>query len=153
MVKVLTYFGMTLAAFAFWQSMDKVHVWIALHQDEKVSFLFLSLPLSLSLSIRAHTEIWHLLATFPVSISSILSNGKPNSNPRLSNLYDYPQEWSYYLGYKKWVFCFDSHTEEPSASIWIAFSLMLILMMTERHGVLVFVQWASCSSLSANFSY
>ncbi|CAL9239794.1 unnamed protein product [Arabidopsis halleri] len=35
MVKVLTYFGMTLAAFAFWQSMDKVHVWIALHQDEK----------------------------------------------------------------------------------------------------------------------
>ncbi|CAH2065989.1 unnamed protein product, partial [Thlaspi arvense] len=32
---VLTYFGMTLAAFAFWQSMDKVHVWIALHQDEK----------------------------------------------------------------------------------------------------------------------
>ncbi|KAL0664157.1 hypothetical protein Bca4012_100995 [Brassica carinata] len=39
MVKVLTYFGMTLAAFAFWQSMDKVHVWIALHQDEKVLFL------------------------------------------------------------------------------------------------------------------
>ena len=37
MVKVGTYFAMTLGAFVFWQSMDKVHVWIALHQDEKVS--------------------------------------------------------------------------------------------------------------------
>jgi hypothetical protein len=36
MVKVATYFGMSLAAFVFWQSMDKVHVWIALRQDEKV---------------------------------------------------------------------------------------------------------------------
>ncbi|CAM8876384.1 unnamed protein product [Rhodiola kirilowii] len=35
MVKVATYFGMTFGAFLFWQSMDKVHVWIALHQDEK----------------------------------------------------------------------------------------------------------------------
>ncbi|OIW18104.1 hypothetical protein TanjilG_19370 [Lupinus angustifolius] len=35
MVKVSTYFAMTLGAFVFWQSMDKVHVWIALHQDEK----------------------------------------------------------------------------------------------------------------------
>ncbi|RXH77750.1 hypothetical protein DVH24_039721 [Malus domestica] len=35
MVKVATYFAMTLGAFVFWQSMDKVHVWIALHQDEK----------------------------------------------------------------------------------------------------------------------
>ncbi|XP_057508234.1 uncharacterized protein LOC130791135 [Actinidia eriantha] len=35
MVKVGTYFAMTLGAFVFWQSMDKVHVWIALHQDEK----------------------------------------------------------------------------------------------------------------------
>ncbi|ESR51438.1 hypothetical protein CICLE_v10033289mg [Citrus x clementina] len=35
MVKVSTYFGMSLAAFVFWQSMDKLHVWIALHQDEK----------------------------------------------------------------------------------------------------------------------
>ncbi|KAH7570400.1 hypothetical protein ACOSP7_018516 [Xanthoceras sorbifolium] len=35
MVKVATYFAMTLGAFIFWQSMDKVHVWIALHQDEK----------------------------------------------------------------------------------------------------------------------
>lgn len=26
---------MSLAAFVFWQSMDKLHVWIALHQDEK----------------------------------------------------------------------------------------------------------------------
>ncbi|CAI9093064.1 OLC1v1028470C1 [Oldenlandia corymbosa var. corymbosa] len=26
---------MALGAFAFWQTMDKVHVWIALHQDEK----------------------------------------------------------------------------------------------------------------------
>ncbi|KAG9445531.1 hypothetical protein H6P81_011659 [Aristolochia fimbriata] len=26
---------MTLGAFIFWQSMEKVHVWIALHQDEK----------------------------------------------------------------------------------------------------------------------
>ncbi|CAL1390549.1 unnamed protein product [Linum trigynum] len=36
MVKVSTYFLMSLGAFAFWQSMDKLHVWIALHQDEKV---------------------------------------------------------------------------------------------------------------------
>lgn len=35
MVKVATYFAMTLGAFIFWQSMDRVHVWIALHQDEK----------------------------------------------------------------------------------------------------------------------
>ncbi|GKV23043.1 hypothetical protein SLEP1_g32828 [Rubroshorea leprosula] len=35
MVRVATYFGMSLGAFIFWQSMDKVHVWIALHQDEK----------------------------------------------------------------------------------------------------------------------
>ncbi|CAN0890407.1 hypothetical protein LINGRAHAP2_LOCUS16416 [Linum grandiflorum] len=37
MVKVSTYFAMTLGAFVFWQSMDKLHVWIALHQDEKTS--------------------------------------------------------------------------------------------------------------------
>ncbi|KAB2617084.1 hypothetical protein D8674_012953 [Pyrus ussuriensis x Pyrus communis] len=37
MVKdVATYFSMTLGAFVFWQSMDEVHVRIALHQDEKV---------------------------------------------------------------------------------------------------------------------
>ncbi|XP_027330687.1 uncharacterized protein LOC113846514 [Abrus precatorius] len=35
MVRVATYFAMTLGAFVFWQSMDKIHVWIALHQDEK----------------------------------------------------------------------------------------------------------------------
>ncbi|KAF4404891.1 hypothetical protein CsatB_022385 [Cannabis sativa] len=35
MVKVATYFAMSLGAFVFWQSMEKVHVWIALHQDEK----------------------------------------------------------------------------------------------------------------------
>ncbi|KNA17044.1 hypothetical protein SOVF_083730 [Spinacia oleracea] len=35
MVKMGTFFGMSLGAFVFWQSMDKVHVWIALHQDEK----------------------------------------------------------------------------------------------------------------------
>ncbi|KAK4256636.1 hypothetical protein QN277_006337 [Acacia crassicarpa] len=35
MVKVSTYFAMSLGAFLFWQSMDKVHVWIALRQDEK----------------------------------------------------------------------------------------------------------------------
>ncbi|KAK9117390.1 hypothetical protein Sjap_016337 [Stephania japonica] len=35
MVKVATYFAMTLGAFMFWKSMDKIHVWIALHQDEK----------------------------------------------------------------------------------------------------------------------
>ncbi|KAJ7945472.1 Coiled-coil domain-containing protein [Quillaja saponaria] len=38
MVKVATFFAMSLGAFVFWQSMDKVHVWIALHQDEKVNF-------------------------------------------------------------------------------------------------------------------
>ncbi|XVF85095.1 hypothetical protein PTKIN_Ptkin17bG0090800 [Pterospermum kingtungense] len=35
MVKVVTFFGMALGAFVFWQTMEKVHVWIALHQDEK----------------------------------------------------------------------------------------------------------------------
>lgn len=40
MVKVSTYFAMTFAAFLFWESMDKVHVWNALHQDEKVRFQF-----------------------------------------------------------------------------------------------------------------
>ncbi|TKY60213.1 hypothetical protein E2542_SST17308 [Spatholobus suberectus] len=35
MVRVATYFAMTLGAFVFWQSMDKLHVWIALRQDEK----------------------------------------------------------------------------------------------------------------------
>ncbi|XP_042945832.1 uncharacterized protein LOC122279326 isoform X4 [Carya illinoinensis] len=39
MVKVSTYFAMSLGAFLFWESMDKLHVWIALHQDEKVKFL------------------------------------------------------------------------------------------------------------------
>ena len=36
MVRLGTIAGMTLGAFLFWESMDKVHVWIALHQDEKV---------------------------------------------------------------------------------------------------------------------
>ncbi|XAR64469.1 hypothetical protein NMG60_11024827 [Bertholletia excelsa] len=35
MVRVATYFAMVLGAFIFWQSMEKVHVWIALRQDEK----------------------------------------------------------------------------------------------------------------------
>ncbi|CAN6464376.1 unnamed protein product [Victoria cruziana] len=35
MVRVVTFFGMTLGAFMFWQTMDRLHVWIALHQDEK----------------------------------------------------------------------------------------------------------------------
>ncbi|MBA0620982.1 hypothetical protein Godav_006642 [Gossypium davidsonii] len=35
MVKVASYFAMAFGAFIFWQTMDKVHVWIALHQDEK----------------------------------------------------------------------------------------------------------------------
>lgn len=35
MVKVSTFFAMTFGAFLFWETMDKVHVWIALHQDEK----------------------------------------------------------------------------------------------------------------------
>ncbi|KAL3835628.1 hypothetical protein ACJIZ3_010364 [Penstemon smallii] len=35
MVKVSTFFAMSFGAFVFWQTMDKVHVWIALHQDEK----------------------------------------------------------------------------------------------------------------------
>jgi len=53
MVRVASYFAMTLGAFVFWQSMDKVHVWIALHQDEKVLslcififFIFLAIPFS-----------------------------------------------------------------------------------------------------------
>ncbi|XP_042022856.1 vignain-like [Salvia splendens] len=35
MVKVGTFFAMSFGAFLFWETMDKVHVWIALHQDEK----------------------------------------------------------------------------------------------------------------------
>ncbi|KAJ9708735.1 hypothetical protein PVL29_000649 [Vitis rotundifolia] len=35
MVRVITAFGMTVAAFMFWETMDKVHVWIALRQDAK----------------------------------------------------------------------------------------------------------------------
>ncbi|KAL6515401.1 hypothetical protein OROMI_034099 [Orobanche minor] len=35
MVKVGTFFAMSFGAFLFWQTMDKIHVWIALHQDEK----------------------------------------------------------------------------------------------------------------------
>ncbi|XP_043724528.1 uncharacterized protein LOC122671402 [Telopea speciosissima] len=35
MVKVTTYFALSFGAFIFWKSMDKLHVWIALHQDEK----------------------------------------------------------------------------------------------------------------------
>ncbi|KAG7020105.1 hypothetical protein SDJN02_16787 [Cucurbita argyrosperma subsp. argyrosperma] len=35
MVKVATFFAMSLGAFVFWQTMDKLHVWIALRQDEK----------------------------------------------------------------------------------------------------------------------
>ncbi|KAJ0638136.1 hypothetical protein HanOQP8_Chr17g0681821 [Helianthus annuus] len=43
MVNMTTFFGMSIGAFVFWQSMDKVHVWIALHQDEKVSLHILYL--------------------------------------------------------------------------------------------------------------
>ncbi|XP_065875949.1 uncharacterized protein [Euphorbia lathyris] len=39
MVKVASYFAMSLGAFVFWQTMDKVHVYIALHQDEKLERL------------------------------------------------------------------------------------------------------------------
>ncbi|XP_073098900.1 uncharacterized protein [Elaeis guineensis] len=35
MVRVATYFMMSFRAFLFWQSMEKFHVWITLHQDEK----------------------------------------------------------------------------------------------------------------------
>ncbi|KAJ4841169.1 hypothetical protein Tsubulata_030194, partial [Turnera subulata] len=35
MVKVATFFAMSVGAFIFWQSMEKIHVYIALHQDEK----------------------------------------------------------------------------------------------------------------------
>ncbi|KAG9152011.1 hypothetical protein Leryth_002263 [Lithospermum erythrorhizon] len=36
MVKMSSFLGMSLGAFIFWETMDKVHVWIALHQDEKL---------------------------------------------------------------------------------------------------------------------
>lgn len=49
MVKVATFFGMTFGAFLFWQTMDKVHVWIALHQDEKVYINTLDFPIHDSL--------------------------------------------------------------------------------------------------------
>ncbi|ERN13677.1 uncharacterized protein LOC18441923 [Amborella trichopoda] len=35
MVKVATFFAMTLGAFVFWESLDRLHVYMALHQDEK----------------------------------------------------------------------------------------------------------------------
>ncbi|KAJ8763537.1 hypothetical protein K2173_002420 [Erythroxylum novogranatense] len=39
MVKVATYFAMTLGAFMLWKTLDKAHVWIALYQDEKLERL------------------------------------------------------------------------------------------------------------------
>lgn len=85
MVKVLTYFGMTLAAFAFWQSMDKVHVWIALHQDEKVSILSSSVIfLFLSLSLSVKSDIFVIILDsdcmkffrFPVNVHRIQDLGQ-----------------------------------------------------------------------------
>ncbi|KAH0675288.1 hypothetical protein KY285_023089 [Solanum tuberosum] len=35
MMKAATFFSMSVGAFVFWQTMDKIFVWIALHQDEK----------------------------------------------------------------------------------------------------------------------
>ncbi|KAL4638830.1 hypothetical protein ACB092_03G175200 [Castanea dentata] len=35
MVKLVHYCAMTLAAFAFYETMEKIHIWIALRQDEK----------------------------------------------------------------------------------------------------------------------
>ncbi|KAI5562807.1 hypothetical protein POPTR_015G087301v4 [Populus trichocarpa] len=35
MVKVAGFFAMSVGAFIFWQTMDKIHVWNALRQDEK----------------------------------------------------------------------------------------------------------------------
>ncbi|KAF9667957.1 hypothetical protein SADUNF_Sadunf15G0077000 [Salix dunnii] len=35
MVKVGSFFAMSVGAFIFWQTMDKIHVWNALRQDEK----------------------------------------------------------------------------------------------------------------------
>jgi len=66
MVKVATYFGMSLAAFVFWQSMDKVHVWIALHQDEKVISAFLLRILHLLIKIQF---LLFIFSQFPYSIS------------------------------------------------------------------------------------
>ncbi|CAD5193251.1 uncharacterized protein LOC103973135 [Musa acuminata AAA Group] len=39
MVRVATFFAMSFGAFLFWQSMEKIHVWMALHQDEKLERL------------------------------------------------------------------------------------------------------------------
>ncbi|XP_031387278.1 uncharacterized protein LOC116200584 [Punica granatum] len=39
LVRVASFFGMTIGAFVFWQFMDRVHSWIALHQDEKIERL------------------------------------------------------------------------------------------------------------------
>lgn len=55
MVKVATYFAMTFGAFLFWQSMDRVHVWIALHQDEKVTLA----PALIYLS-PLNSSVWHV---------------------------------------------------------------------------------------------
>ncbi|MQL86322.1 hypothetical protein Taro_018850, partial [Colocasia esculenta] len=59
MVRVATYFAMTLGAFIFWQSMDKVHVWIALHQDEKLLDVF-----SRKVLVRSGTPAESLMLRF-----------------------------------------------------------------------------------------
>lgn len=65
MVRVATYFAMTLGAFIFWQSMDKLHVWIALHQDEKV--FISSLPFFFFL--RLVRLLFSLMSTLLVSLN------------------------------------------------------------------------------------
>ncbi|GJM92135.1 hypothetical protein PR202_ga08569 [Eleusine coracana subsp. coracana] len=67
MVRVATYFAMTFGAFLFWQSMDKVHVWIALHQDEKVNE-FTALNLSPSPSVYSNPFIVTVDATLTGSV-------------------------------------------------------------------------------------
>ncbi|KAG2685138.1 hypothetical protein I3760_10G110600 [Carya illinoinensis] len=68
MVKVSTYFAMSLGAFLFWESMDKLHVWIALHQDEKVLIFF-----SISMLFMQHVFDSNFKERPPSASSSSLS--------------------------------------------------------------------------------
>ncbi|TQD98840.1 hypothetical protein C1H46_015483 [Malus baccata] len=70
MVKdVATYFSMTLGAFVFWQSLDEVHVRIALHQDEKKSLLSLKATTAVQLRTPPPPSLLHCHIGFLPSFS------------------------------------------------------------------------------------
>lgn len=71
MVRVATFFAMSFGAFLFWQSMEKIHVWMALHQDEKVSpFPFLVLSRLIVVGSVIEKLMWGM-ATKTLGLDSI----------------------------------------------------------------------------------